>query len=120
MWPTDVKVRSLLEHSCSILISFKIVVIFNTTSADIKIRSADFILKMTTILKEMRVPQLCSKSELTLDIDFIPNKKGQCAAVTIISSFKYQDHSCNISITTAQMWNLLTFRPVNQGPLITD
>ena len=36
-----IKVRSLLEHSCSILISFKIVVIFNTTSADIKTKSAD-------------------------------------------------------------------------------
>ena len=56
------KVRSLLEHSCAILISFKIVVIFNTTSADIKTKSADVILKMTTILKEMRIAQLCSKS----------------------------------------------------------
>ena len=56
------KVRSLLEHSCAILISFKIVVIFNTTSADIKTKSADNILKMTTILKEMRIAQLCSKS----------------------------------------------------------
>ena len=60
------KVRSLLEHSCAILISFKIVVIFNTTSAYIKTKSADVILKMTTILKEMRFAQLCSKSERTL------------------------------------------------------
>ena len=41
-----------------ILISFKIVVIFNTTSADIKTKSADVILKMTKILKEMRIAQL--------------------------------------------------------------
>ena len=60
------KVRSLLEHSCAILISFKIVVIFNTTLAEIKTKSADVILKMTTILKEMRIVQLCSKSEPTL------------------------------------------------------
>ena len=60
------KVLSLLEHSCSILISFKIVVIFNTTSADIKTMSADGKLEMTTILKEMRIMQLCSKSDRTL------------------------------------------------------
>ena len=41
-------------------------VIFNTTSADIKTKSFDVALKMTTILKEMRIVQLCSKSELTL------------------------------------------------------
>ena len=29
-----IKVRSILKHSCAILISFKIVVIFNITSAD--------------------------------------------------------------------------------------
>ena len=39
--PTVAKVRSFLEHSCVILISFKIVIIFNTTSADIKTKSAD-------------------------------------------------------------------------------
>ena len=44
------KVRSF---SCAILIYFKIVVISNTTSADIKTKSADVILKMTTILKEI-------------------------------------------------------------------
>ena len=47
------KVLSLLERSCAVLISFKIVVIFNTKSADIKTKSADFILKMTMVLKEM-------------------------------------------------------------------
>ena len=56
------KLRSLLEHSCAILISFKIVVIFNITSADFVLMSANVVLKMTTILKEM-----CSKSERTLD-----------------------------------------------------
>ena len=60
------KVRSLLEHSCAILISFKIVVIFNITSADFVLISADVLLKMTTILKELRIAQLCSKSERTL------------------------------------------------------
>ena len=49
-----------------ILISFKIAVIFKTTSADIKKKSADNILKMITILKEIRILQLCSKSEWTL------------------------------------------------------
>ena len=52
------KVRSLLEHSCAILISFKIVAIFNITSADFVLISADVVLKMTTILKEMRTVQL--------------------------------------------------------------
>ena len=37
------KVRSLLEHSCTILISFKIVVIFNI----INTKSADVVLKTT-------------------------------------------------------------------------
>ena len=55
MYSAVYKVLSLLEHSCAILISFKIVVIFNITSAD-------FVL----ILKEMRIAQLCSKSERTL------------------------------------------------------
>ena len=35
------------------MFSFKIVVIFNTTSAEFKTKSADAILKMITILKEM-------------------------------------------------------------------
>ena len=41
-----------------ILISFKIVVVFNTTSADIKTKSADVVLKTTTILREMRIVQM--------------------------------------------------------------
>ena len=44
----------------SSFISFKIVVIFNTTSAEIKTKSADVILKKITILKEMRIVQMCS------------------------------------------------------------
>ena len=43
------KVRSLLDHSCAILISFKIVVLFNNTSADFVLISVDILLKMTTI-----------------------------------------------------------------------
>ena len=45
------KIHSVLEHSCAILISFKIIVIFNITLAGV-------ILKMTTILKKMRIAQL--------------------------------------------------------------
>ena len=45
-----------------ILISFKIVVVF----AEIKTKSADVILKTTTILKEMRIAQLSSQNERTL------------------------------------------------------
>ena len=60
------KARSLLEHSCAILISFKILVSFNITSTDFVLMSADVVLKMTKILKEMRVVQLCYKSERTL------------------------------------------------------
>ena len=47
------KAGSLLEHSCAILNSFKIVVIFNNTSPDFVLISTDVLLKMTTILKEM-------------------------------------------------------------------
>ena len=70
-----VRIKFLLEHSCAILISFKIVIIFNTTSADIKTKSADVILKMTTILKEMRISQLCSKSERTLYVLFFAGQQ---------------------------------------------
>ena len=49
-----------------ILSSFKIVIIFNNTSAEIKAKSADVLLKMITILKELRIAQLCSKTERTL------------------------------------------------------
>ena len=53
----DPKVSSFYQDRCAILISFKIVVVFNTTSADIKTKSADVILKTTTILIEMRTSQ---------------------------------------------------------------
>ena len=65
------KVRSLLDQSCVILISFKTVVILNITSADFVLMSADVVLKMTTILKEMRIAQLCSKSEQTLGTQMV-------------------------------------------------
>ena len=64
--PLRTKVHSFLEHSYPILVSLKIVVIFEITSADFILISADVVLKMTTILKEMRIAQLCSKSEQTL------------------------------------------------------
>ena len=68
------KVRSLLEHSCAILSSFKIVVIFNIISADFLMVSVDVVLKMTTILKEMRIVQLSSQNEWTLIINLKEEK----------------------------------------------
>ena len=41
-------------------------VIFNMTSADFVLISVDVVQKMTTILKEMRIAQLCFKSERNL------------------------------------------------------
>ena len=54
------KVCSFQDHRGTILISFKIVVIFNIISADFVLMSADFVLKITTILKEMKIAQLSS------------------------------------------------------------
>ena len=45
---------------------FKIVFIFNMTSANFVMMSADAVLKMATLLKEMRIVQLCSLNERTL------------------------------------------------------
>ena len=56
----DPKVSSFYQDRCAILISFKIVVVFNTTSVNIKTKSADIVLKTTTTLKEMRISQLSS------------------------------------------------------------
>ena len=53
------KVVSSLQ-SRMILLSFKIMIIFNITSAEIKTKSADVLLKIIIILKEMRIAQLCS------------------------------------------------------------
>jgi hypothetical protein len=60
-----VKVRPLLEYSCS---WFKIMVIFNIKSVDFIFISADVILKMAIILNQLRIAQLCSKNRLTLVI----------------------------------------------------
>ena len=54
------KIRSFYGDSCVILISFEIVVLFNITSADFVLMSADVVLKSTTISKEMRIEQLFS------------------------------------------------------------
>ena len=54
-------------NSCAILSSFKIVIIFNNTSADFVLISADVLLNIITILKELRIAQLCSKNERTLE-----------------------------------------------------
>ena len=77
------KVRSLLDYSCAILISFKIEVIFNIHQLTLLlcpdlIMSDDVLLKMTTILKEMMIAQLCSKSEQTLVFVFI------CFSISLI------------------------------------
>ena len=42
-------------HSLVILISLKTMTIFNNTSADIKTKSADVLLKMVIVLSEMRI-----------------------------------------------------------------
>ena len=49
-----------------LLSSIKIMIIFNNTSTEINTKSADVLLKMTTILKELRIVQLQSKNEQTL------------------------------------------------------
>ena len=43
------------ENNYAILISFKTMTIFNNTSADIKTKSADVLLKMVIVLSEMRI-----------------------------------------------------------------
>ena len=43
------------EHSYAILISLKTMTIFNNTSADIKTKSVDILLKMVIVLCEMRI-----------------------------------------------------------------
>ena len=57
----------------------KIVVVFNITSADIKTKSADVVLKTTTILKEMRMAQLVFLNNLR---KFSINNKTVLVAVT--------------------------------------
>ena len=59
------KIRLFLDLS-----SFKIVVIFNNTSIEIKTKSADELLKMTTILKELRIPPLRYKNKTKVWKDF--------------------------------------------------
>ena len=51
-----------------ILISFKIVIIFDIISADFVLISADVVLKSTTVLKEMRIVRLSPYNERTLSI----------------------------------------------------
>ena len=92
------KVCSLLEHSCAILISFKTVVIFNIISADFVLMSADVVLKMTTILKEMRIAQLCSKSERTLNTSFL----GRKLANFEFPNLKLHNQYCHIWIRRGQ------------------
>ena len=58
-------VRPHLYHTCAILIFLKLVFIFNRASADCFVVSWCGI-EDDHILKEMRITQLCSKSERTL------------------------------------------------------
>ena len=60
------KVRLFLDRSGAILSSFKIVVIFNNTSAHFVLILADVLSKITTVLKELRITQLQSKNKRTL------------------------------------------------------
>ena len=41
-------------------------IISDNTSAEIKTKSVDVLLKVITILKELRIAQLCSKNEQSL------------------------------------------------------
>ena len=58
--PALIKVRLVLDRSWAILSFFKIVIIFNIASADFALISADVLLKIITILKELRIAELCS------------------------------------------------------------
>ena len=49
------RIRISSLHSYAILISPKTMTIFHNTSADIKTKSADVILKMVIVLSEMRI-----------------------------------------------------------------
>ena len=60
------KVCSFLDHSCAILSSFEIVIMFNTTSTEIKTKSADVLSKIISILKNLMIAQLGFKDERTL------------------------------------------------------
>ena len=51
-----------------ILSSFKIVIILNITSAKIKTKSADVLLKRIILLIELKIAQLCSQNGQTLQI----------------------------------------------------
>ena len=46
--------------------SFKIVMIFNIESVEVETNTADVLLEMITIVKELRIVQLCFKNEQTL------------------------------------------------------
>ena len=50
-----VKVRSFQEQSYTILFSLKTMTIFNHTSADFVLMSADVLLKMVVVLSDMRI-----------------------------------------------------------------
>ena len=49
-------------------------IVFDIASAEIKTKSADVLLKMLTILKELRITQLCSLHDLNvMNLQPLPN-----------------------------------------------
>jgi hypothetical protein len=54
------KVHLFQEHSCGILISFKVMILFNNTSADFVLISPEVLLKMIIILKERATKYLAT------------------------------------------------------------
>ena len=62
--------------------SVQIMIIFNNTSAEIKTKSIDVLLKMITILKELRITQLCSKNgRYTHSSDWLQSTQSQVLSV---------------------------------------
>jgi hypothetical protein len=78
-----------VHHSCMILSSFKIMIIFNNTSPEIKPKSADVLLNMITIFEELRIVQLCSKNEKTLEQSSVSVHRN---FLVFIPSFIVSDH----------------------------
>ena len=102
------KSKFVLEDICAILISLKIVVVFNITSADVKKKSAGVVLKTTTILK---------KHDILKWTDFNHGRTGCRAPPKQICSisfavwkflFAFQNHLDFSQITFRWFWQLLS------------
>ena len=90
------------------ILSFvKIVIIFNISSAEIKIKSADVSLKMTTILKELRIAQLRSKNKRTLVlINFNPLCPEVATYIEDVLVFFIHFHICFCLLPILEMSDL--------------